>query len=74
MFKILLIYDKMTVRWTKCECSVFECFSAEGKKTGALFVAVFRGKVSEGMDFADNYARAVITVRYNGLSENLNLP
>ncbi|XP_065934696.1 Fanconi anemia group J protein homolog isoform X1 [Magallana gigas] len=34
----------------------------EGKKTGALFVAVFRGKVSEGMDFADNYARAVITV------------
>lgn len=47
---------------------VLECFSAEGKKTGALFVAVFRGKVSEGMDFADNYARAVITVRYNGLS------
>ena len=24
---------------------------------------MFRGKVSEGMDFADNYARAVITVR-----------
>lgn len=47
---------------------VLECVSAEGKKTGALFVAVFRGKVSEGMDFADNYARAVITVRYNGLS------
>ncbi|XP_061197315.1 Fanconi anemia group J protein homolog [Saccostrea echinata] len=35
---------------------------ADGRKTGALFVAVFRGKVSEGMDFADNYARAVITV------------
>ncbi|XP_048740276.2 Fanconi anemia group J protein homolog [Ostrea edulis] len=34
----------------------------DGLKTGALFVAVFRGKVSEGMDFADNYARAVITV------------
>ncbi|XP_078337247.1 Fanconi anemia group J protein homolog [Crassostrea virginica] len=34
----------------------------DSKKTGALFVAVFRGKVSEGMDFADNYARAVITV------------
>lgn len=48
---------------------MLECFSAEGKKTGALFVAVFRGKVSEGMDFADNYARAVITVRYNGLNE-----
>ena len=32
---------------------------------GALFLAVFRGKVSEGLDFADNHARAVITVRYH---------
>ncbi|CAH1801196.1 unnamed protein product [Owenia fusiformis] len=31
-------------------------------RTGALFLAVCRGKVSEGMDFADNNARAVITV------------
>ena len=30
--------------------------------TGGLFFAVCRGKVSEGMDFADNNARAVITV------------
>ncbi|CAG2206168.1 BACH1 [Mytilus edulis] len=30
--------------------------------TGALFLAVCRGKVSEGLDFADNFARAVITV------------
>ena len=45
-------------------CSVSALlWSGESKKTGALFVAVFRGKVSEGMDFADNYARAVITVR-----------
>ncbi|ESO94630.1 hypothetical protein LOTGIDRAFT_144987, partial [Lottia gigantea] len=29
---------------------------------GALFLAVCRGKVSEGLDFADNYARAVISV------------
>lgn len=29
---------------------------------GALFFAVCRGEVSEGMDFADNNARAVITV------------
>lgn len=63
------LYDEQNVN---VQCS--NVFSAEGKKTGALFVAVFRGKVSEGMDFADNYARAVITVRYNGLSENLNLP
>ena len=31
--------------------------------TGGLFLAVCRGKVSEGLDFADNNARAVITVR-----------
>jgi len=30
--------------------------------TGALFLAVCRGKVSEGLDFSDNNARAVITV------------
>lgn len=34
---------------------------------GALFFAVCRGKVSEGMDFADNNARAVITVSYSQL-------
>ena len=33
---------------------------------GALFFAVCRGKVSEGMDFADNNARAVITVSLYG--------
>ena len=32
-------------------------------RTGALFLAVCRGKVSEGLDFSDNNARAVITVR-----------
>ena len=36
-----------------------------GEVTGALFLAVFRGKVSEGMDFADNNARAVMTVSFN---------
>jgi len=34
----------------------------DGDIDGALFLAVCRGKVSEGMDFADNNARAVITV------------
>ncbi len=29
---------------------------------GSLFIAVCRGKVSEGLDFADNNARAVICV------------
>merc|ERR1712240_264875 len=31
-------------------------------QTGAIFFAVCRGKVSEGLDFADNNARAVICV------------
>ena len=35
----------------------------ESSVDGGLFLAVCRGKVSEGLDFADNNARAVITVR-----------
>ncbi|CAG7719956.1 unnamed protein product, partial [Allacma fusca] len=31
-------------------------------QTGAMFLAVCRGKVSEGIDFADNNARAVICI------------
>lgn len=34
----------------------------DGQRTGALFLAVCRGKVSEGLDFSDNNARTVITV------------
>ncbi|XP_031391340.1 Fanconi anemia group J protein isoform X2 [Punica granatum] len=34
----------------------------ELKKEGAAFLAVCRGKVSEGIDFSDNNARAVIVV------------
>lgn len=33
-----------------------------GKINGALFLAVFRGKVAEGIDFRDNEARCVVTV------------
>ncbi|KAM9852814.1 Fanconi anemia group J protein [Aulostomus maculatus] len=33
-----------------------------GERDGALLIAVCRGKVSEGLDFADDYARAVVTV------------
>ncbi|CAL1537361.1 unnamed protein product, partial [Lymnaea stagnalis] len=34
----------------------------EANTNGAIFFAVCRGKVSEGLDFADNFARAVISV------------
>lgn len=34
----------------------------EHGRDGALFFAVFRGKVSEGIDFTDNYCRAVVTI------------
>ncbi len=36
--------------------------SGESGQDGALFLAVCRGKVSEGLDFADNNARGVICV------------
>lgn len=36
---------------------------------GAIFFAVCRGKVSEGLDFADNFARAVITVSLGFICE-----
>ncbi|KAI8356641.1 helicase C-terminal domain-containing protein [Blakeslea trispora] len=38
---------------------------------GALMFAVFRGKVSEGIDFSDNYCRAVVTlgIPYPGVKD-----
>ena len=39
---------------------VIEATKNGDKVDGALFMAVCRGKVSEGLDFADNNARAVI--------------
>ncbi len=32
------------------------------KQTGALFLGVFRGKLAEGIDFADSEARAVLII------------
>nr|XP_033778676.1 Fanconi anemia group J protein isoform X3 [Geotrypetes seraphini] len=34
----------------------------KGEKDGALLIAVCRGKVSEGLDFSDDNARAVLTI------------
>lgn len=46
-------------------------YTSEGPKdgiTGALFLAVFRGKVAEGIDFKDNEARCVVTVSFRHLN------
>lgn len=37
-------------------------YNANANNRGALLLAVYRGKVSEGIDFADKAARAVITI------------
>lgn len=37
-------------------------YNTNANNRGALLFAVYRGKVSEGIDFADNAARAVITI------------
>ncbi|KAE8884292.1 Fanconi anemia group J [Phytophthora fragariae] len=36
--------------------------AAQDKRTGAIFLAVYRGKVSEGIDFSNDNARAVLCV------------
>ncbi|XP_023372406.1 Fanconi anemia group J protein [Otolemur garnettii] len=40
----------------------YDAIKFKGEKDGALLVAVCRGKVSEGLDFSDDNARAVITI------------
>ncbi|XP_048644152.1 Fanconi anemia group J protein isoform X2 [Marmota marmota marmota] len=40
----------------------YDSIKYKGEKDGALLIAVCRGKVSEGLDFSDDNARAVITI------------
>ncbi|XP_075760829.1 Fanconi anemia group J protein [Pelodiscus sinensis] len=40
----------------------YDAIKYKGEKDGALLIAVCRGKVSEGLDFSDDNARAVITI------------
>lgn len=40
----------------------YDAIKSKGEKDGALLIAVCRGKVSEGLDFSDDNARAVITI------------
>lgn len=34
-----------------------------GEEIGAILFGVFRGKIAEGIDFSDDFARVVITVK-----------
>ncbi|XP_048857527.1 Fanconi anemia group J protein isoform X2 [Brienomyrus brachyistius] len=42
--------------------SYYNAIKHPGDKDGALLIAVCRGKVSEGLDFTDDNARAVVTI------------
>ncbi|KAM9320096.1 Fanconi anemia group J protein [Gastrophryne carolinensis] len=48
-------FDKMLLMY-------YDAIRFRGDKDGALLIAVCRGKVSEGLDFSDDNARAVVTV------------
>ncbi|XP_071992545.1 Fanconi anemia group J protein isoform X2 [Engystomops pustulosus] len=52
--------DKMD--FDKLLQTYYDAIRFKGVKDGALLIAVCRGKVSEGLDFSDNNARAVVTV------------
>ena len=50
--------------WCLCKMHINQCFYTKDNPRamdGALFLAVCQGKVSEGLDFVDKNAWAVIT-------------
>ncbi|KAG1712977.1 hypothetical protein DVH05_000707 [Phytophthora capsici] len=61
-FDELLDKYKNTIAATHEAPSGWSGNQAEPKETGAIFLAVYRGKVSEGIDFSDDNARAVLAV------------
>ena len=67
-WKVCMISVPSSYRMLLTVCAVGEGRMAAGGRTGALFLAVCRGKVSEGLDFSDNNARAVITVSVGTLN------
>ncbi|KAG6621308.1 Fanconi anemia group J protein [Phytophthora cinnamomi] len=59
-FDALLEDYKDTI--TRCTAALVDGGNGEDKRTGAIFLAVYRGKVSEGIDFSNDNARAVLCV------------
>ncbi|KAI8880305.1 hypothetical protein K501DRAFT_191579 [Backusella circina FSU 941] len=54
-------FEKMMKQYNDMICAV-ESDSNETSQTGALIFGVFRGKISEGIDFTDNTCRAVVSI------------
>lgn len=55
--------DQLEESMDKYYSAIREVSASERKgQSGALFLAVYRGKISEGLDFSDNNARAVVAV------------
>lgn len=47
---------------TDFTATLSEYYDAATTRSGAIMLAVCRGKVSEGVDFTDQFARAVLVV------------
>ncbi|KAG1696128.1 Regulator of telomere elongation helicase 1 [Nymphon striatum] len=58
-FKKVFVEPRSQVALNSCMALYYEAIDTQDSK-GAIFFAVCRGKVSEGLDFANNYGRAVI--------------
>lgn len=58
----LLVYFVYRLHYLYVTHVLYAVCAGDEQQNGALFFAVCRGKVSEGLDFADSNARAVITV------------
>lgn len=65
-WKVTGLYMQMaSTKTIFCESSKeadVEAYKTAASKRGALFIGVFRGKLSEGIDFADEHCRAVVVL------------
>lgn len=60
--KIAKTFDQLLKDYYDCIDLCSRLPIDDPKARGGLLLAVYRGRASEGLDFSDNYARAVIAV------------